>query len=212
MCYKKNKYFINYYRMLITDFKVVYICPDHNEKYHNRKIHMDQLLKDIGFTNFEHYKSSSENYPDCLMYANIDILKNNMDNPVIILEDDVDWNGLKDINYNPIYDAIYLGLSKCAGHPDKNQDLGEFQYIEWSDKQIKIINMLSLHAKLYISRKYKEAVIDIFEKYKNQRYHIDILISRIQKDYLVIGEKAPIFFQSNKFNEYNIEDITNFKI
>lgn len=61
--------------MKITDLKVVFSCPDHNEKYNMRRQHMEQLLKNIGFTQIEHYKSSTENYPDCLNKANIEILK-----------------------------------------------------------------------------------------------------------------------------------------
>jgi len=73
----------------ITEFKVVFICPDHNEKYHQRKVHMENMLKKIGFTRIEHYKSSTENYPDCLSKATIDILENNLDSPILIVEDDI---------------------------------------------------------------------------------------------------------------------------
>lgn len=36
---------------------------------------MENLLKNIGFVDIEHYKSSTENYPDCLSKALIDILE-----------------------------------------------------------------------------------------------------------------------------------------
>ena len=68
--------------MKIQDLKVVYICPDHNEKYRARKEHMDALLTRIGIRQFEHFKSSTGAYPDCLSQATIDILKANMDCPV----------------------------------------------------------------------------------------------------------------------------------
>jgi hypothetical protein len=74
---------------------------------------MDQLLQRIGFKKIEHYKSSTENYPDCLTNAFIVILKNNLDNPVLILED-VEWTCHLYFEYNFRYDAIYLGLSKCG--------------------------------------------------------------------------------------------------
>jgi hypothetical protein len=59
----------------IKDFKVVYICPDHNEKYHTRKAHMDDLLTAKGFKDVVHYKSGNERYPRCLAVANKEILK-----------------------------------------------------------------------------------------------------------------------------------------
>ena len=198
--------------MLVTDIKAVYICPDHNEKYHNRKEHMETLLKTVGFTQIEHYKSGTENYPECLMEANMNILKNNLDIPVIIFEDDIEWNGIKEIEFKPEYDAIYLGLSKSAGHPTENHSNGDSEFTELSKTQVRVINMLSLHAKLIISRKYKEAIIDIFEKNKNKKYYNDVLISRIQKDFFIVAEKKPLFFQSDKFNEYEIESRTNFII
>jgi hypothetical protein len=60
--------------MRIQDFKVVYICPDHNEKYHARKVHMDTMLAELGFKDIVHFKSGTEGYPKCLANANVDIL------------------------------------------------------------------------------------------------------------------------------------------
>lgn len=198
--------------MKITDFKVVFICPDHNEKYHLRRLHMEQLLNKIGFTNFEFYKSGTENYPDCLSLATIDILKNNLDNPIIIFEDDIEWNGNYEIEYDPKYDAIYLGLSKSAGHPTQNIHLGSSQFSKWSDKQVRVLNMLGGHAILYNSRRYKEAVINILNNHRNIKYYNDVLFSRLQKDFLVLAEKVPLFYQSAKFNIPFLEEHTNFVI
>ena len=199
--------------MKITEFKVVYICPDHNEKYHLRKLHMDELLKNIGFTNVEHYKSSTENYPDCLSEATINILKANLENPVIILEDDIEWTGKIDIEYNSDCDAIYLGLSKCGGHPVNNIDLGSSQFDKWSNTQVKVLNMLGGHAILYISKKYKDAIIDILNNNKNRKYYNDVLFSRIQSKYLVLAEKVPLFYQAGKFNSsYHVEYCTRITI
>ncbi len=36
--------------MKLIDIPVVYICPDYNPKYNERKKHMDNLIKTIGFT------------------------------------------------------------------------------------------------------------------------------------------------------------------
>lgn len=61
--------------MRIQEFKAIFICPAHNEKYMARKEHMESLLRSNGFTKIEHYKSGTENYPKCLLSAYIDILK-----------------------------------------------------------------------------------------------------------------------------------------
>jgi hypothetical protein len=184
--------------MNIVDFKTIYICPDHNDKYHTRKIHMDNMLNTIGFKNFIHYKSSTENYPTCLNRATIDILENNLDTPVLILEDDIEWTGINDIIFEPTVDAIYLGLSKSGGHPTDNIHLGDSVFETWSDTQVKVINMLSGHAILYISRAYKKAVIELLKN--NIVYYNDVLLSRLQPKFTVLANKKPIFYQSSKFN------------
>jgi hypothetical protein len=53
---------------------------------------MDKLLTSIGFTNFSHYKSGTYAYSKCLCDATIDILKNNLDEPIIIFND-VEYTG-----------------------------------------------------------------------------------------------------------------------
>jgi hypothetical protein len=184
--------------MKINELKTTYMCPDHNEKYHNRKLHMDNLLNTIGFKDFTHYLSSTENYPSCLNKATIDILENNLDNPILILEDDVEWTGVQDFIFDPTADAIYFGLSRSGGHPTENIHLGDSVFEPWSDSQVKVLNMLSGHAILYISKSYKEAVIKSIKT--NTPYHHDVLLSRLQPNFTILANKKPVFYQSSKFN------------
>jgi hypothetical protein len=185
--------------MKLIDIKTVYMCPDHNEKYHTRKLHMDNLLSTIGFKDFTHHLSSTENYPSCLNKATIDILENNIDNPVLILEDDVEWTGIEEFVFDQTADAIYFGLSRSGGHPTETIHLGDSVFEPWSDSQAKVLNMLSGHAILYISRRYKEAVIDILKNNVSTFYN-DVLLSRLQPNFTILANKKPIFYQSSKFN------------
>lgn len=232
--------------MKITDFKIVYICPDHNEKYQIRKLHMDKLCREIGFQEFYHFKSSSDEYPLCLNKAIIEILKNNLDNPVIILEDDVEFTGEFECEISEGVDAIYLGISKDGGHPTENSHNGPSIYKAFNNSQVQILNMLSGHAILYLSRRYKEAVINILENHLKRhtvtynpdgmllrRYPIDpylriklgytkiidkgywyndVLFTRLQSSFLVLANKKPSFYQSNKFNTHDLESKTKFTI
>jgi hypothetical protein len=197
--------------MKIIDLKTIYICPDNNEKYHKRKIHMDNLLTTIGFKDFTHFVSSTDNYPSCLNKATIDILENNLDTPVLILEDDIEWTGLDEFVFDPTADAIYLGLSKSGGHPTDNIHLGYSTFEKWSDSQARVMNMLSGHAILYISRKYKEAVLESFKN--NPYYYNDVLLSRLQSKFRVLANKIPAFYQSSKFNKtMHEENWTNIRL
>lgn len=199
----------------LTDFKVVYICPDHNEKYHARKVYMESLLKSKGFKDIVHFKSGNEHYPKCLNIATRDILTKYVDDSILLLEDDVEMINTLDFTIPINADAIYFGLSQCASHPTENYNVYYSQFGPYSDTQVKVINMLSAHAVLYISKRYKEKVINVMEECIKTNIFNDVAISRIQKNYNVYANKIPTFYQSNKFNDptnFNVEWATKIQI
>jgi hypothetical protein len=198
--------------MKITDLKVVYICPNHNEKYQTRKVYMDTLLAANGFKDVVHYTSGSESYPNCLSLATINILKMNMDNPVLIIEDDVEIKNMDDFDFPPEADAIYFGLSKWAGHKTENHFKGRSIFEKYSKNQVRIINMLSTHAILYISRSYKEAIINNMNEAIITNSYNDIMMSRIQHKFQVLANTVPTFYQSLKFNQGQMDPYDNIQL
>ena len=107
--------------MKLIDIPVIFICPDHNEKYSARKTHMFELLSKIGFKSIIHHKSGNEEYPTCLTKATIDILQNYLnDEPMILLEDDIEpfleLNSQTEIDIPKDTDAFYLGFSKFTNY------------------------------------------------------------------------------------------------
>lgn len=231
--------------MKITDFKVIYICPDHNEKYHQRKLHTEKLLKDLGFQQIIHYKSGNQTYPLCLALAQAEVLRLHLDEIFLLVEDDINYTGeslklpdqlilnpedqtISQINLSKnqvgqecvqFIDAIYLGISKSAGHPSLNIDYDAFQVKKWhrqcNTKFCRVLNMLSTHAILYISKTYKQKVLSLLEDViaKNLVLQTDVLISRIQKGYIILAHRYPIFYQSSKLgNNPNVKKHTKFTI
>lgn len=186
-------------RIQVKDLPVIYICPGHNSKYIQRGETTLNLLKTIGFKDITHYKSNTNNYPRCLLDATINILENNLnDSPLLIVEDDIGWTGVTTVDIPQDADAIYMGISYCGGHPTENTHIYYCDVKPYSNTQCRVYNMLSAHAILYISRKYKQAIIDELRKYSNNpRYHGDVIMSRIQKNYTVYGTLFPIFFQDD---------------
>lgn len=186
--------------MKLRDLRTVFICPDHNEKYTRRKEHMFLLLKD--FSNARHFKSGTENYPSCLLQAFIDILEAHMDDePLLILEDDVTFTGRDDeIDIPPNVDAVYLGLSIFRGSSTINHSDGVHELSAFSDKQVRVLNMLATHAIVYVSKAYKQAVVDTLKPYIGIDYHSDVLISRLHSSFLILANKKPSFYQSSEFN------------
>jgi len=201
--------------MKLTDIPVIFICPDHNEKYAERKEYMFTLLHKLGFKHVTMFKSGTEEYPRCLAKATRDILREQLDNnPFLLFEDDLEvseWANL-DMDFDiPVdTDAFYLGFS-IYGRTNTDY-CNKIEYL--SDKYIRILNMLSAHAILYVSKKYKQAVIDQMELVINatEIHHSDVFISRIQSSFNIYGYRYPFFYQSDKFgNPSGVKDATNFR-
>jgi len=186
--------------MKLPQLRTVFICPDHNEKYRLRKEHMFLLLKD--FSNAKHFKSGTENYPSCLLQAFIDILEAHMDDePLLILEDDVAFvEGRDDIEIPEGADAVYLGLSIFRGSRTISHSDGVHELSPFSETQVRVLNMLATHAIVYVSKAYKQAVVDALRPYVGVDYHSDVLISRLQSSFLILANKKPSFYQSSEFN------------
>lgn len=187
----------------VRNCKTVYMNPNSTEKYQQRKLYMDSFLADCGFTNFQHFLTGTDNYPQCLVQATIDILQANMnDTPLLVLEDDIELmpNSSFLLNISSNTDAVYLGFSRSAGHPTENRHEGNAVLEEASNGMVRIVNMLGGHAILYCSQAYKQAVVDILNMYKETHYN-DVLFSRIQASYYVLAPRIPLFFQSSKWND-----------
>lgn len=161
---------------------------------------MDALLTTMGFTNFQHYKSGTEGYPACLNKANTDILRSNLDEPVLILEDDIDTTGFAEFYMPDDVDAVYFGLSARAGSRIHNWDEGWAEFTTESVAHVRIKNMLATHAILYVSRAYKEKIIETYTAHQNVPYHTDVLASRLHPHYKVLANRVPAFWQANRFN------------
>ena len=183
--------------MKIQDFKVVYICPDHNEKYHARKVHMDSMLAAIGFKDIVHYISGTYGYPKCLNDATVDILTTYMNEPILLLEDDVEFTGVSEFDFVHGADAIYFGISRCASHPTIDTNSGVCVFKSYSANQARILNMLSAHAILYITPQYKQAVCKSLRETKGFN---DIAMTRLQPSFRILANKTPSFYQSAKYN------------
>jgi hypothetical protein len=196
--------------------KVVFICPDNSPKYTGRKFTMLWMLQQIGFTNVEHFKSDDIPYPRCLVKATMDILKKYIDEPVLILEDDLAYTGNCTFEIPEDTDAFYLGLSECATHPvhEYNYGISQFSYV--SNNTVRVENMLSAHAVYYKSRRYKEAVIERMERALTLNLTNDVSFTRLQPLYNVYAGVVPMFYQSRAFNlkqfPCEVEDQTNIEI
>jgi len=203
--------------MKLVDIPVVFICPDHNEKYSARKNHTIELLNKIGFKSIIHHKSGNQAYPTCLARATIDILQNYLnDEAVILLEDDVEpflhLNSEIEFDMPHDTDAFYLGFSKSGGHKTLNSHDGWANIQKISSKHIRIFNMLTTHAILYKSKNYKERVISEMANILGKTgYYNDVTLARLHPEYKIYGYYYPLFYQAVKWgNVQHTEDFTRF--
>ena len=162
---------------------------------------MDALLQSMGFKDIVHFKSGNERYPICLSKATKEIMIRYLDEPFLLVEDDIGITNILEFTIPLDADAIYLGLSLCASHPTEIRNAYYSKFEKYTADQVKVINMLATHAVFYVSRKYKEAVIKAMDKSIEMDIVNDICISRIQKDYTIYANKIPSFYQSDEFNK-----------
>ena len=184
----------------IKEIPAIYICPDHNEKYNKRKLHIDQLLTKLKFKNIIHFKSSTEKYPYCLNNATIEIFSKYKP-PFLLLEDDIEVT--RDIPDNfeipDNTDAFYLGLSSGGGHKINNYDDGNCLYEYIDDNLFKIKNMLGGHAILYINSNYINYLRN--ELITKPTYYNDVVMSQIQDKFNIYCNQESYFYQGFEYSE-----------
>lgn len=125
------------------------------------------------------------------------VLSENLNSdPLIVLEDDVDieTNSNFELEVPEETDAVWLGLSH-AGQP---------LYEKIDDKISRLRHMLSVHAVLYLSEKYKKHVIEqvddcLFSKDRP----FDVGLYHNQTNFNVYVMNTPIFYQSDAKNSAN---------
>ena len=157
---------------------------------------MKALILDCGFKNT--IRVEAEYTPNSLAGCSLSHYNalNEIDPPFIVFEDDcVIKNFNPNIEIPDDADAVYLGISSWGR---MNSHSGPFvQYEEVSNGLLRIYNMLSAHAILYLNHEY----ISLCKKISQQSYeiadHQDIGFAEIQRYYNVYSFDDPMFYQTS---------------
>ena len=123
-----------------------------------------------------------------------------IDPPFIILEDDA-----TPFDYDPIIsipddtDALYLGISSWGR---MNSHSGPFVQWEYYFKEVdinllRVYNMLSTHAILYLNSEYISVCKKIAYHHQEINEHVDIGFTDVQKYYNVYAFNQPLFYQTS---------------
>lgn len=140
--------------------------------------------------------------------GHLEALKLSKGSPVLVLEDDarITQEYFSDIylssNLLDSADALYLGTS-IFGRINNTTVIGSTKVNKTECKDIlKIDNMLSMHAILYLSSRYIQHTMDLLLEFCNNPIGgVDDAIADSMKDYNVYALSSPIFYQNDGHSE-----------
>jgi len=157
---------------------------------------MKKLFKTCGFES--HYRIDAEYTPNSLAGCSLSHHNalNEVEPPFILFEDDCVVKNFKPIIEIPDdADAVYLGISSWGR---MNSHSGPFvQYEDLGDGLLRIYNMLSAHAILYLNQEYVSLCSRISEQATSIADHQDIGFAEIQRYFNVYAFDDPMFYQSS---------------
>ncbi len=157
---------------------------------------MKKLFKTCGFES--HYRIDAEYTPNSLAGCSLSHHNalNEVEPPFILFEDDCVVKNFKPIIEIPDdADAVYLGISSWGR---MNSHSGPFvQYEDLGGGLLRIYNMLSAHAILYLNQEYVSLCSRISEQATSIADHQDIGFAEIQRYFNVYAFDDPMFYQSS---------------
>jgi hypothetical protein len=183
----------------LRDCEIVVINRPEDQKRHDAAVRLGEALQLS--LRFVEAISCEPNWLGCAL-SHLKALRSwSYERPLLVLEDDVAAGpGYRDLfEVTDDADGLYLGVSRWG--------LVEcFNWIACSDSVIaedapgglmRVHNMLTCHAMIYVTRAWKEAVVEaiyraIFEGYIPH----DIEVAKIQSAFDVFAVRRPSFYQS----------------
>lgn len=186
----------------ITKIPTFYINLDDKPE---RRLKMDSLLKDNGFTDFERFsgKKAGKRVGCSISHTALlqHIIKNNI-YPALVLEDDLDiYNFRKEIYVPDDADAMYLGFSRYGWNHNQDEPFPKsLKITELNDQYHRVYNMLARHAIIHFNPQYDQVCVDAMNNFiANPDHHKagDVSISRFHPQYKVYSLNEPIFYQDD---------------
>ena len=165
------------------------------DKTASRWPRMEEILKQLEIPAQKVNGRLSNPYTLAVAESHLQCLKSTP-GPVLIIEDDVEiMPGYRDIVEVPDDTAaLYIGTSQY-GINFRETRLGGVVCKEEGD-HLRIFNMLSMHAILYLSEDYKNHVIGLLESFK-PGLGVDQMIAEEMCNWKVLAVKSPMFYQND---------------
>lgn len=182
-------------KLKLTDIPVVYINLDDQPE---RKERIEKSLNELGFNTIirvSGFKDSIGKRGCAYSHA---LGLEEIDPPFILLEDDcVPLDFINEIDIPDDADSVYLGISSWGRMNSHSGPCVQWDKVDGYPDILRIHNMVSAHAILYINSEY----VDICKRIAYHGYlisdHHDIGFADIQKYYDVYAFDSPMFYQTS---------------
>jgi len=187
-------------KLLLKNIKTYWLTCD---KAKNRWPSMELMLNTLGINGEKINGEITSPYTIGIAKNHRDALIKSGDSIVHILEDDATLTNspLEFLEAPDDCDAIYLGTS-LFGRIRKGTVYSAVISEKYNDQLLRIYNMLSLHSVIYTTKKYKDKVIEIIDKFiQNPIGGMDDPIADIMYKYKVYCLQSPMFYQNDGHSE-----------
>lgn len=173
------------------------------DKSKSRWDDMEMMLKKLNINTTKLNGEITNPYTVGVAKNHRDALIKSGSSPIIIFEDDarITPNYIDSVQVPDNADAFYLGTSFYGRL--QNQTIAHAAICASHDKTtVKLINMLSLHAVIYITDEYKNFVINLLDEFIKEPYGgmDDILATKLHY-FNIYAPKAPLFYQVDGHSE-----------
>ena len=182
-------------KLKLTDIPVVYINLDEATKKGER---VQKSLEELGFKNIIRFSAHKETIgkKGCAI-SHVYALEE-VDPPFLLIEDDcLPKNFVDEIEFPDDADAVYLGISSWGRMNAHSGPCVQRSEVEEYPHLLKICNMLSTHAILYLNPDY----IDLCRRIAYHSYliadHLDIGFAEVQRYYDIYAYDKPLFYQTS---------------
>jgi len=193
----------------------------------HKKKHIEQQLSDLGFKNVTRINAVEDKKNGRVGLSKSQLMAlSQVSAPFIVLEDDADPNSFEPVIEVPDdSDAVYLGNSQWGLQSSHAGFYLKYKKVEGYPKILRIFNMLSSHAILYLNQEYV-AVCQRTTKYCAETYPMpmDVPFAMIQRFFNIYAVNDPMFIQKDyegkmsaapqftnkKLTSYKIRELSDF--
>lgn len=165
-----------------------------------------EVLKSCGFHSIRRspgFKNKNNAIGCGMAHQNVLQSRIDKDSPFILFEDDIELTHFDNfIEIPDNADAIYLGISKMGMVDGTHKEELIVSKVEGYPHLVKIHNMLTSHAILYINNDYVKSLSNFIQYHIDHGIPVDIGMAEHMTEWNVYALDKPMFIQRDKFRSF----------